>query len=167
MSKYDFIIVGAGAAGSILAARLGENKKYSILLLEAGQDNTLQSNTISPYQKTLINVQTNYAKAWSRYHINPQIPQCNGYEASPTMFEFATVKENTRYYTYPRGCGAGGSTNNHAMYDGRGTPVIYDRIAKYVKNSNGANKTYIGLGIPGIKHMSFKYFPRPCFFIAT
>jgi choline dehydrogenase len=50
------------------------------------------------------------------------------------MFEFATVKENTRYYTYPRGCGAGGSTNNHAMYDGRGTPVIYDKIAKFVKN---------------------------------
>tara|TARA_B100000886_G_C20122546_1_gene366545 strand:+ start:308 stop:493 length:186 start_codon:yes stop_codon:yes gene_type:complete len=34
--RCDYIVIGSGSAGSTLAYRLGENKKYSILVLEFG-----------------------------------------------------------------------------------------------------------------------------------
>lgn len=70
--EYDYIIVGAGSAGSVLASRLSENKNITVLLLEAGKPEMLFTDmpAMAPYFQS-----TDYS--W-QYYMEYQPNVCTG-----------------------------------------------------------------------------------------
>ena len=101
---YDYIIVGAGSAGCVLANRLGENPKNSILLLEAGGSN----NSILIKMPSALSIPMN-TKRFNWGMIT---------EPEPGM--------NHRNVNLPRGKGLGGSSSINGMCYVRGNPIDYE-----------------------------------------
>lgn len=111
--EADYVVVGAGAAGSVIAARLAEDGSRSVIVLEAGPDNTADPTVALT----------------AKYPFLFDMPAEVGPYPSPSHWGFST-KQNGKDYCYPRGTGLGGSTNHHAAVDGRGSPRIYDEWAR-------------------------------------
>lgn len=104
---YDYVIVGGGSAGCVLAARLSENPDVGVLLLEAG----------GPDRHPLIHMPVGFAKMTS----------------GPFTWGFATVPQrhaNNREIPYAQARVLGGGSSINAEVFTRGHPSDYDRWAR-------------------------------------
>jgi choline dehydrogenase len=108
VKAFDYVIVGAGSAGSVLAARLTEDADVTVLLLEAGPE----------------------AKAWEI-----DMPSGLGRLLANDRFNWAYVGDpepylDNRRLSHPRGRVLGGSSSINGMMYVRGHARDYDRWAQ-------------------------------------
>ena len=103
-TNFDYIIVGAGSAGCVLANRLTANPKISVLLLEAGGKDTY------PW----IHIPVGYYKTMH----NPKTDWCFKTEPDESI--------NGRSINYPRGKTLGGSSSINGLLYIRGQSQDYD-----------------------------------------
>jgi choline dehydrogenase len=104
---FDYVVVGGGTAGCALAARLSEDSRRTVCLLEAGG---FGRNVFANVPGTIVMAQRSAALNW-RFQTVPQ-PQLNG-----------------RRISVPRGRGLGGSALINGMVYFRGNPRDYDAWA--------------------------------------
>jgi choline dehydrogenase len=104
VESYDYIVVGAGSAGCVLANRLSENPSNRVLLLEAGPRDS------SPW----IHIPVGYYKSIA----NPAIGW--GYETEPVP------GSNNRRISWPRGKVLGGSSSINGLIYIRGQAEDFD-----------------------------------------
>ena len=104
---YDYIIIGAGSAGCVLANRLSKNPKKSVLILEAGgPDNNMNIHIPGAYLK--VHKSKNDWGFWTEKQVNVS---------------------NRKIYL-PRGKTLGGSSSTNAMAYVRGNAADYDGWAE-------------------------------------
>ena len=107
-NNYDYVIVGAGSAGCVMANRLSENGKYSVCVLEAGPaDNTSMIRIPGAFSYFMFSKKYNWAY---NAKVDPQVRK------GQPMF-------------VPRGKTLGGSSSTNAMLYVRGQKEDYDEWA--------------------------------------
>jgi choline dehydrogenase len=108
MAGYDYVIVGAGAAGCVLAYRLSENPAIRVCLIEAGPRDT---HPFIAMPKGLAKVMADPKHLWA-YMSEPEASTAGQSEA------------------WVRGRVLGGSTSTNGMMYVRGQPADFDAIAE-------------------------------------
>ena len=110
MSKrFDYIIIGSGSAGCVIANRLSKNKKETVCLLEAGpKSNTWKVDMPSALLYTMHDPKYNW-----KYYSEPE----------PFL--------NDRRIFCPRGKMLGGCSSHNGMVYVRGNPLDYERWSSY------------------------------------
>ena len=106
--KYDYIIVGAGSSGCVIANRLTANPEIRVLLLEAG----------GPDNNPWIHIPVGYFKTLH----NPKTDWCYKTEAEPEL--------HGRQLDWPRGKTLGGSSSINGLLYVRGQAEDYDSWAQ-------------------------------------
>src|SRR5258708_15426190 len=108
MVEFDYVIVGAGSAGCVLANRLSADGRHKVLLLEAGpKDNYIWIHIPIGYGKTMFHQDYNWG-----FHTDPE----------PNMHD--------RKIYWPRGRGLGGSSSINGLIFIRGQSDDYDHWAQ-------------------------------------
>jgi len=111
--QYDYVIVGGGTAGAVLAARLSEDAKSEILLIEAGGDESRNPAVEVP----IFADQVRGSEADWSYRTVPQRHACKGHVDGVSI--------------WPAGKGLGGSSNLNYMQYLRGSRHDYDDWAAH------------------------------------
>ena len=114
---YDYIIVGAGSAGCVLANRLSADPGTSVLLIEAGPTDT----------NFWIHIPLGYGKNVN----NPAVNWC--YQGEPEPY----CRNQASYL--PRGRVLGGSSSINGMVYGRGTAGDFTHWAQLGNRSRAYN----------------------------